>query len=291
MRVAILISGLIRNSHQTLDTFIDNIVRPNNADVFCFFSSGSEYDCLHHPTPCANFGQLLREKLGDHLKIFQCSSGDYRIRRDHMYQQCLEKTHNYISHVPQIYYFDQSKHRYRRSIVDQYFRVKCVTEILQQYEHEQGQGFAYDWIIRTRLDRMNFIGQFDLTKYIQHIERDPQVPHMERAPRDPSRKQYLFFEEGNMPWYYECFFFGTHDAMIHLCSTYVEHLGEYRYPVGKDETIDMTLTPERQLALYVANLVEHEHNWVIVRSYTPKCITHADHLKLCDHCGIYNIYM
>ena len=44
---AILISGCARNAFSTIDSFVENIVISNNADVFVLLRKNSEYDCEH----------------------------------------------------------------------------------------------------------------------------------------------------------------------------------------------------------------------------------------------------
>lgn len=292
MKNAIIITGRMRNTHMTLQTFNDSIIIPNDADVFCFMEPNSTYDCEHFPFPntrgdvlCDEDSRRFCEKiLGPRLKSFEYSGHDYNTELVLAQQKCNENAAFFANVLKRIgatdafHYFIEER-VVNGGIVDQYLRVQRA--IRKVVEFEKQNGFKYDCIIRSRFDRMNIIGTFNAQDAFEDVKRNKK--------ESVSVGMETVFFEGIYPWYVDCFFFGTRDIMVEICENFIGRMGGFIDMTQEKALIQKSMSPEVQIALYVREL-EKDGSVRFVRSRLPRCIKIPDDIK-CRNCFIYNVFM
>jgi hypothetical protein len=181
-RTAILFSGSAYNIRFSIKSAMENLVIPNNADVFIV----TERRCLRRKTVAgaipeiADWGNwhkknitqindlsqplrddeiaLIKETLGDRLKGFYIMDdmADYKshiaIARDKMRVACNEyrKQNLELGIKPPFTEIKDSDNGNIRCVVDQYHHVKKAYDYMVEYENQNN--FKYDYVMRARID-------------------------------------------------------------------------------------------------------------------------------------------
>lgn len=182
-RTAILFSGSAYNIRFSIQSAMDNLVIPNNADVFIV----TERRCLRRKTVAGKLPEiddwenwkkkndtqindldhpltdeeiaLIKETLGDRLKGFYIMD-DMPDYRDYIYserQKMMVAVNNYRLEnlekgIKPPYHFEITHldNGNLRCVVDQFHHVKRAYEYMCEYEEQNG--FKYDYVMRARID-------------------------------------------------------------------------------------------------------------------------------------------
>lgn len=181
-RTAILFSGSAYNIRFSIQSAMDNLIIPNNADVFIV----TERRCLRRKTVAGNIPpiedwenwhkknqvviqdssqpltdeeiNLIKETFGDRLKVFflMDDNNDYKSyianERDKMRIACNEyrKQSLELGIKPPFVEIKDSDNGNIRCVVDQYRHVKKAYELMCDYESQNN--FKYDYVMRARID-------------------------------------------------------------------------------------------------------------------------------------------
>lgn len=228
MRTAILLSGFMRTLWHNYKNQLDNLIVPNNADVFIFAGgdrrkvTGRFPNCSSVKTRTHTFKspeenlididerQYFTKNLGNYLKKISFIEDDQK-----SYSSEFEEI---TSTIPII---GEHRHYY---IIDAYLRMKKCNEMRRQYEAEHG--FKYDAIIRLRSDTF-----FSFTLDIQSYDFTGNN----------------LFVIGYHPPYgqSDAFFMGSPAIMDTICSKFVHEYGAFRtcwpenHPNGNDAASDL----------------------------------------------------
>lgn len=193
-KTAILFSGSSYNVKFSLPSLLQNLIIPNDADVFVFTTRV----CKRRITPASEIPdasdnekwneknattivdesplsddeiQLIKDTFGERLKMIAIAEDDYSYMeyiRDER-TKMAEIVNWYIGenqHLKLPLPFqgtlftrpnDNSSNGTIRCVIDQYRHVKKCYEMMEQYENENG--FKYEWVVRARID---FIVPFEL---------------------------------------------------------------------------------------------------------------------------------
>ena len=267
---AILISGCARNAFSTIDSFIENVVISNNADVFVLLRKNSEYDCEHEKNNGGNIESLLKTKLGNRLKLFLETTAEYEI---YYKNAILNASKNLASHGDisknkhgSMFHYDVNTKQMNHGIIDQYTMLSFLANKFTQYEEAHNK--AYRYIIKTRIDRMNFVDTFNIECSMKN-END------------------MLVFGGAVGWLVDCFFFGTHELMVKLCRDFYLDLF-----LHKDDNFPETyqiFSPEKQICYTIDNIIKESQNAKLHICPLPKNITIAKK-SICSKCHIYNIF-
>lgn len=181
-RTAILFSGSIYNIRFSIKSVMENLVLPNNADVFIV----TERRCLRRKTIAGSLPdisdwkewhkknstqindlsqpltdeeiQLIKDTFGDRLKCFfiMDDNNDYKSyianERDKMRIACNDYRNENLSLniKPPFNEITDSDNGNIRCVVDQYRHVKKCYELMCEYENQNN--FKYDYVMRARID-------------------------------------------------------------------------------------------------------------------------------------------
>jgi hypothetical protein len=182
-RTAILFSGSAYNIRFSLQSLMDNLVIPNNADVFVL----TERRCLRRKTISGNIPsiedwpkwkekndtqindldhpltdeeiQLIKDTFGDRLKSFNLLEGmpEYFSYLTMERNKMMDAINNYRreNHALAIKMpfgndVTSGDNGNVRCVVDQFRHIKKNYEIMCDYEN--ANGFKYDYVIRARID-------------------------------------------------------------------------------------------------------------------------------------------
>lgn len=181
-RTAILYSGSAYNIRFSIQSQMDNLVIPNNADVFIV----TERRCLRRKTIAGELPhiddwvnwqkkngtnindlsqpltdeeiQLIKDTFGDRLKMFfiMDDNHDYynyiTSLREKMRQACNEYRNENIrlNIKPPFTEIPDSDNGNIRCVVDQFQHIRKAYDFMCEYENENG--FKYDYVMRARID-------------------------------------------------------------------------------------------------------------------------------------------
>lgn len=172
MRVAVCIFGEIRGTPDTWQRLYDNIIRPNNADVF-INNVYYKKDFIEH----LDIDDVERKYIAGYYankgvyytpppELFEIlSPKEYLLQARVAYSEehlpSLQSRFSHVSHVP-----GQSSNRWEyHTLLSQNESRKWALRMRQQ--HEERTGIKYDMVILTRLDA-NTISPMD----IRHLHPD-----------------------------------------------------------------------------------------------------------------------
>lgn len=182
-RTAIIFGGSAYNIRFSLPSLLENLIIPNNADVFVlttrfckrrmtyegYIPLAEENDkwvekvaeTIVDETPLSDKElQLIRDTFGDRLKVLKVVD-DMPEYMDYIHgqrQYMKEAINEYIkvSHhlkKPAPYngiFVNTPEVGTIRCIIDQYNHIKKCYELMEQYENEND--FKYEWVMRARID-------------------------------------------------------------------------------------------------------------------------------------------
>lgn len=238
-KTAILMAGDLGTYKFALDSICENIVKPNNADVFILTSKGGfihvsdeefdgqnfsvQVDAEDEERLSAGFGSSLKglhyvENIPDYTEQMgaEIKNLDNRIL---WLDKPNEKT--------VLYDAERGEFRHPAKYLDQYLRLRYLVEILNRYERKHN--VKYDYIARVRIDQI-----LD-RKIIISNETD-------------SREWLRWIQMDN-------FFYGTSDLMKEICFNFVSQIGGLRVAYVRDG-LDFSLTQEPQFRKFVIDTVD-----------------------------------
>lgn len=297
MRTAILYSGSAYNIKYSIQSQLENLIIPNNADVFIF----TNRFCKRRTTPSGYIPdpnkmhlpeenekwvekcklqtfedspltdeeiQLMKDVLGDRLKVFQLAeetpgymeylqNGRYEM----LYAINSRLADNRQKGLPTIFDGKDQEDPNSgniRNTSDQYKHVKKCFELMMKYESENN--IKYDWVMRARID---FIVPFKFN--IAHYYLNHDAPYLYNCSG--------FRNDADVEWAEEHCWFSKRivaDKLfpeLHRVGTIINHPNHktinYRHPV-----IDMLFAPEVQYCLLLLELGLHVITVPIHRSAT-----------------------
>lgn len=170
----------------------------------------------------------------------------------------IKLNHSTINH--NVYHYDHRNGQVNIGIIDQYTLTKFLADILEEYEIKNN--VRYDYIIKTRVDRMNFAYPIILKDVIEKYNCKIESANVDEC---------LYFA-GNDGWYTDCFFFGTHDAMVSLCKSFCEKLFFYDIDNTKKAHIAI-FAPEVQIIYHCKTLTHPQKKIRVITGCVPKVIT------------------
>ena len=212
----------------------------------------------------------MKTKLGDRLKLFIETSDEYEF---YYKNAILIASKNLASHgdIPinnhgSMFYYDIIKKNMNLGIIDQYAMLSFLTKNFVQYEEATGESYKY--IIKTRIDRMNFVDTVNIKGVIKN------------------ENNMLVFG-GTHIWVIDCFFFGTHDPIVKLCRDF--YLDLFLHKDDKFPETFQIFSPEMQMCYTINNIIKESQNTKLHVLPLPKTITIAKKTG-CRNCVVYNIY-
>jgi hypothetical protein len=168
MRTAILLSGRMRTFWHNYKNVMENLIVPNNADVFIFAGGDNRSGGIY--PGCSS----LKNRSGGQENLLEIDERQYFTEKLGQYLKKMvfieDDRNQYISDYTGIFPFSSpvsgattpgGDHRHYY-IVDAYLRQKKCNELRKQYETEHG--FKYDAVVRLRSD-MIFTFKLDLQGY------------------------------------------------------------------------------------------------------------------------------
>lgn len=181
-RTSILFSGSAYNIRFSIQSIMENLIIPNNADVFIV----TERRCLRRKTVAGEIPpledwpkwqkknetviqdssqpltdeeiQFIKDTFGDRLKVFFLVDDniDYKNyiinERDKMRIACNEYRRQSLElgiKPPFVEIFDSDNGNIK-SVIDQYHHVKKAYDLMCEYENQNN--FKYDYVMRARID-------------------------------------------------------------------------------------------------------------------------------------------
>lgn len=265
MKTAILIGGCIRNSFSTFDNFVKNIVETNDADVFMLFRPNSEFDCEHEKNTYKNFEIMARELLGTRLKHYKYTGKEYDDIVNINCEICKKDAMSHKEIPEDVTYYNHQNNLISTRLVDQYTFCLFLANILENYE--KNNNIKYDYVIRTRTDKMDFKVPLPICDMIQKYGNNIDE---------------TLYVCGSDTWYNESFFFGTHDIMLMVCRTFCTKL--FHYHVNKSRHM---FAPEVQFAAHCRALIHADGKAKLIQNSYPKHIKKS--AKNCVKCSRYEI--
>lgn len=239
-RIAIVVSGRTRNFPMTLQNFMDNVVSPNNADVFILFQRDTRVECQHIKSP-ENDIEYMKVVLGDHLKHLSFTDDDYDNELSQMIDVCTDNISDLLASGKENgYIINNGISPYP---IDQYLKIRNISMILEQYEEKSG--FKYDIIARSRIDHVFYTKAIDLNAMLEKANGETG--------------EYFFtggvvgkLYSGSIVRASELLVFGTHDIMLSILKNFIACYGKFRLDKTKYPTLeDSMLSQEVQFGMYL----------------------------------------
>ena len=295
-RTAILYSGSAYNVRYSLKSQLENLVIPNNADVFIFTNrfvkrrktpEGYIPDVTKLDTPEENQRwvdkckeqvfeddvltdeeiQLMRDTFGDRLKVLQLAEDvpgymDYIQRGREEMMQCINNrvNDNLSKGLPSVYNGEIQTNPNTgniRNTSDQYKHVQKCYELMKQYESENN--IKYDWVIRARID---FIVPFVFNISHYYLNHDANYLYNCSAYRMDSQVEWA---EENC-WFCKAITAEKLFPQLHRIGTIINKPEHNTIDVR--EPIDKLFSPEVQYCLLLLELGFHVITVPIHRSAT-----------------------
>jgi hypothetical protein len=154
MRVALCISGQPRKAMETFPYIYDNIIGPNNADVFIhmnFDKENTRIEKLHMDNGTCDLDPDIDQKVIDLYKPVK-----YLIESPkNFHKPNLEVPEKRIENVMKMnahrkWDREQTKNHIIKQLMSMYYSIYKCNELKETYANENG--FVYDYVIRLRFD-------------------------------------------------------------------------------------------------------------------------------------------
>jgi hypothetical protein len=220
-RVAVMISGFLRTLWFNYPNLMENLIEPNDADVFIYAGSNRALVPRAHKSCSSDYlrggGQLdfdekefFGRRMGERLKAFRVVEDEFESYVEEyrsifpICPYCRPRPGVERAMCPECRVPTPAEVRSREwHAVDSYLRLRRCNGLRREYE--ASGGFKYDVVVRIRGDmRLSFV--LDLSGY-KYRERDL---HVEGTHDNLQR---------------ECVFFGARDIMDLICSRFVYEYG------------------------------------------------------------------
>jgi hypothetical protein len=239
-RIAIIVSGRTRNFPMTLKNFMDNIVVPNNADVFILFQRNTRLTCDHVPIP-NNDMKHIKKVLGKNLKHISFTDDDYDKEFSETMEACNRNIQDLMIPPSQLRHniLDNKISPYP---IDQYLKIRKIAIILEEYEKKNN--IKYDIVVRSRIDHIFYENKIELNGHLGKVLTN-NGEYFFVATRDN-------IEMPNIFWASELLVFGTHDIMLKILKNFIYQYGKFRLGEGKRNQFEnIILAQEIQFGLYL----------------------------------------
>lgn len=228
-RVALLMSGQLRQSWLSAPSLNKCVVEPNNADIFLFVKKDSF-------TPQVdNTEEVVRKVFNKNVKSLIFSDANY----DKEVKGLIESNYTKIDN----HYKKLGRDNWDKTLnvhnSDQYAQLKRCAESAVKYANRNN--FKYDLMVRVRPNH-GWLNKLDLslpvlqdTLYVNYSEHN--VGYADKIQ--------------NVPWVEDTLFFGSQDVMLKLCSDFSEKMVDELEIC--DERYDLSCATEKLLARVLIN--------------------------------------
>jgi len=245
MSVCLIITGYIYQYLISIDNIIQNIVIPNNADIYLnigIFNNIRGRDNnnnVRHRKDLNNEDILIiKKKLGDNLKkIFIFDIDDnYKLEMEKSNKRYKKRTDDFDPGKYNAAYCSSKGNCIDGPTNQQYFHLKKCIEMIPKNK-------KYDYCVRIRLDtRLNEIFNLDTIKLTSIKKSDTQIIKND------------FYD-------LEHFFCGKFEDMKYILTNFSEKIGSYRKKCYINNT-DFTLCPETQFSQFL-----YENNYQYINAF------------------------
>jgi hypothetical protein len=239
-KVCILISGYAYQYKCSIDNIINNIVIPNNADVYINIAKLNFIRGCNKNNKFEKINENLNEtdifdiktKFGKYLKKLFIFDED-----ENYIKELKASNNNYLKRVKNFekdnkaidcsfYDISTKEHNYKNTN-EQYFHLKKCMEMMLENNIE------YDYVIRTRLDiRFNDIIDLEELKEISIVENNNI--------------------NINDKWTTDCFFCSSLKIMKNICLNFSNEIGSFqKNRLIINNKTEYTLCPETQLCFFL----------------------------------------
>jgi hypothetical protein len=228
MSVAILMGGNLGCYKHTIDSVMNNIIKPNNADVFILTSKNNyihagtdNFDCINIEVPVSKEDEEnIKKCFGENLKYFEYIENISGYNDSLI--SCLNNLKNNISWINitenHIERFNKNTKTIDDGVryIDRYLRLQYLIKLVDKY----------DFIMVVRIDQMCYT-----TIKIESVENN-------------------VFYTNTM----DNLFYGSKNIMREICLNFVNEIGLYddkNYIDRYNNGIDYRLTPEVQFSKFI----------------------------------------
>jgi hypothetical protein len=152
MRIAILLPGGLKTYHLHIQEFYNNLIKPNNADVFMYLNPNSDIKSRgDYSSVDIDHDALIRTTFKENLKgLTWCQNPPdteaYQKWGKEKLERSWVKRYGKQNMDKQEHYNDN----YFLKVVDQYIRLRECYRMLKEYSKEHN--ITYDIVIRFRVD-------------------------------------------------------------------------------------------------------------------------------------------
>lgn len=164
LRTAVLLYGFLRTADITHKSLIDNVVTPNNADVFYFGPDSTDSPTSIHKGILDGTGFLKINPKNDALE----TSGGIEEKLKSYYGNLLKRyqlhTKTFNDFNTESAFIDRNQWLFSLNparFFSMFYNMQKAVELMQGYENEMG--FRYDRVVITRPD-LTFYAAMDLRK-------------------------------------------------------------------------------------------------------------------------------
>lgn len=250
MKIALLITGQMRTFWFAIDSIIENIIKPNEPDVFIFTGRNNLGDsyCLDEMETISSYHgrnkisslkfinekQFAQDKIGGYLKGF--NKNDYVKSYWDEYNLIYDEAQYYSEDIINDPKINKENPRPMDFVILQYLIVKKGIGMIIDYENKNG--FKYDYILRIRTDM---------------VYQNPLIIKDIVANNDSD----LFFLNN----YYgdaisDVFYLGKNAPMKELLLNFVHSYGKMRFPkkIIDERGQGNIFILEVQLKLFIENM-------------------------------------
>jgi hypothetical protein len=273
-RLCVVISGYIYQYLVSIDNIINNLIIPNNADVYMNIGiynniRGKNKDVNTRYDKCLTNEDIfiIKNKFGKYLKKLFIFDIDEKYMEDLKKANVdyKERTNDFDPLSYNAFYCVKKGVCNEKPTNEQYFHVSKCFDLIPENE-------IYDYCIRIRLDtRINEIFNMDTIKLVS-IEKS-ETPFIKTE----------FFD-------LEHLFCAKFNDMKFICKEFSKKIGTYRIKqyIGKN---DVTLSPETQFAqfLYENNYI-HKNPYIHSIHHIKSDIYEKINSVFCYHIYINNTY-
>jgi len=240
---AILLSGYLKTYRDTFEEFVDKIVKPANADVFCLFKKNTSIKCRESKEPYPHDEEeFIKSCLGENLKSLVW------VNEVEDTEKLIEKGNNILQSVWLPKYGKQCEKLEHwmtiRSTVDQYQRLSLVCNLMSEYSYKNN--ITYKRVLRARPDILPINGNKNwhmLDVELNDIFLNPSLRYEFR----------------------DMLFVTDQQTMEFICKNFPE---KYLTYLPKDNPYLTILSPECQLMQFM--IKERNHNFFYA-PFAPDC--------------------
>ena len=226
MRVALLMSGGIRQSWLTAPSIYRNVVEPNNADIFLYVKENSM-----EPTAGLDTEAIVKTVFPTNVKGMAFTDDAYRKEVEQLIKSNYDKIDSQYREMGRDTWDKQLNHHN----TDQYLQLKKCAEMAVKYASDNN--FKYDIIARCRPD-IGWLNRFELQRAVP-----ADTIYVNHSMHQVVYKDYHWVEDTCV--------FGGQDAVLKLWSDFSDKMADSLEIC--DASYDLTCATEKLLARVITN--------------------------------------